>query len=172
MTYARVREIHHDHATVRHHVARLQVALGSSLAPPDGHAFWGLLHEAAGHLTEALPGHFADEEADIFPRLTGLPGAEGLGWLAREHAAIAELLHEFSTRLAADGPPHAGWPAIRAVGGALVLGLTTHMEGEERLLGRLGRALAERDEAARAAAASEPLPADAAGDPAGRVAHG
>ena len=142
MGYAELRAIHHDHEYVRQSLALIRAALTCHATPPDGHAYWCILRDAAGYLVAELPRHMAVEEARIFPLYRARPGADRLDDLRAEHREIARLAHELLAVVDALAPGTADqrWPVARARAQALEALLRGHMDAEEALLRKLGKA--------------------------------
>lgn len=141
MGYAELRAIHHDHEYVRQSLALIRAALTCHATPPDGHAYWCILRDAATYLAAELPRHMATEEAQIFPHYADRPGAERLDDLRADHRALAGLADELLAvvdRLA-EGPPERRWPVACARARRLEALLSGHMDAEEALLRKLGR---------------------------------
>ncbi len=141
MRYAELRAIHHDHEYVRQSLTLIRAALTCRTTPPDGHAYWCIVRDAATYLAEELPRHMAEEEALIFPLYDGLPGSERLEDLRVEHRELALLTADVMAAVSqlAPGPLDRRWANVRALAAQLEAMLSAHMDSEEALLRKLSR---------------------------------
>lgn len=141
MSYAELRAIHHDHEYVRQSLTLIRAALTCRTTPPDGHAYWCIVRDAATYLATELPRHMAVEEAQVFPLYAGRPGAERLEELCAEHRELAALASDVMAAVSqlAPGPIDRRWANVRALAAQLEAMLSGHMDSEEALLRKLAR---------------------------------
>lgn len=141
MGYAELRAIHHDHEYVRQSLALIRAALTCRTTPPEGHAYWCIVRDAATYLATELPDHMAVEDALVFPLYEDRPGAERLADLRVEHRELADLAAELMAAVSrlAPGSPEQRWATVRVLAARLEAKLSSHMDGEEALLRKLAR---------------------------------
>lgn len=141
MGFTELRAIHHDHDYVRQSLALIQAALSCHAAPPEGHAYWCILRDAASYLAQDMPGHMAAEEAQVYTLYAALPGAECLDGLRAEHRELAVLAASLHAAVGpgADGEPERRWVTACARARLLADRLAAHMDAEEALLRKLDR---------------------------------
>lgn len=132
--------VQHDHSYVRQSLTLVRAAFSCHHTPPDGHAYWRILGDAAAYLAGELPRHIAFEEANVFPAFAGRPGDAGLEALRAEHREIIRLAQELwaLTSLPAPDRPGDRWSQARACAMRLEAVLSRHMEAEVALLRELG----------------------------------
>jgi len=143
MRFEDLQIIRHDHAGVREDLALLRAVTASAVAPPEGHAYWGMLRDAVSRLAHELPAHFVEEEAFVFPPIAARHGPEQVKAMCAEHRAISAILPATLAMLEAVGPGTATWEARREAAAQLDKLIGVHLAAEEAYL----RSVAREDEA-------------------------
>lgn len=141
MRFADLHGVQHDHAWAREHLAHLRTATSGATAPPDGHAFWGMLRSAAHDLVRHLTDHMREEEAGLFAALEAQDVPAELAALRADHAALDLLLAALTACVDGLGPGCApgAWREAQAVVRRVEQRLMAHVVAEEGLLRRLAR---------------------------------
>jgi iron-sulfur cluster repair protein YtfE (RIC family) len=130
-----------EHRYLRDALKCVEVATSCHELPPEGHAFFALLREAAVYFSDELLSHMAQEERDIYTLLAPSNPA-GFDALRSEHRLIGVLAGEFYERvmfLPKEADRYA-WQSLKAIARSLEDVLHAHLEHEETLVKKATRA--------------------------------
>jgi Hemerythrin HHE cation binding domain len=142
MSFEDLHRLHGEHRYARQCLDLLHTAVSCPSCPPAGHAFLGLLQEAAAYFEHDMPRHMLDEEMNVFPRYLALEGSRDLWSLREEHQDLWVLAAEFAcwVRRFVDDPTDERWRMVRQHAIELEIVARRHMVHEDEVLRRLAKA--------------------------------